>query len=218
LFRRSGQPCNLPYHVYDSCCSVTATPGITKFTLNNHLTTTLHKHVCEARKHLEVLRNYRNGSFAHLKKGSLSDHEYQSAASDIKKAILHIAKVCNKGKEANDALDDLERRPLDHYSFLEHRSCLWIFRKSSNVTDGWFTSKQQYQNTSEQKLINRQYANVMSRTSVLILGFAVQQQNSRLPLWPGKVEPFLSNNNSNWGTCNIRFPELVHDRLQQGLL
>jgi hypothetical protein len=22
LFRRSGQPCNLPYHVYDSCCSV----------------------------------------------------------------------------------------------------------------------------------------------------------------------------------------------------
>jgi hypothetical protein len=103
---------------------VTATPGITKFSLSKHLTTTLHRHVCEARKHLEVLRNYRNFSFAHLRKDSLSDHEYQSAASDIKKAILHIAKVCNKEKEANDALDDLERRPLDHYSFLEHHNYL----------------------------------------------------------------------------------------------
>ena len=120
---RSGQQCNLPLHVYDSCCSVTATPGITTSSLNNHLTTTLHKHFCKARKHLEVLKNYRNGLFAHLKEGALSDHEYQSAVSDIKKAVLHIGKVCNKEKETKDALDDLERRPLDHYRFLQHHYC-----------------------------------------------------------------------------------------------
>ena len=122
---RSGQHCNSPLHVPDSCCSVTATPGITKSSLNNHLTTRLHKHVGEGRKYLEVLKKYRNELFAHPKEGALSDHEYQSAASDIKKAILHIAKFCNKEKEAQDSLDDNARRPLDHYRFLEdHKNTL----------------------------------------------------------------------------------------------
>ena len=133
LFRGSGQPCNSVLHASDSCCSVTATPGITTSSLSKKLTTTLHKHVGEGRKDLEVLRNYRNELFAHIKEGALSDHEYQSAVSKIKKAILHIAKLCNKEKEAIDALDDLERRPLDHYSFMQN--FYYILQQAINVGD-----------------------------------------------------------------------------------
>ena len=133
LFRRSGQPCNSTLHAHDSCCSVTATPGITIFDLSRNLTTTLHKHVGEGRKDLEVLRDARNVLFAHLKEGALSDHEYQSAVSKIKKAILHIAKLCNKEKEAKDALVDLEKRPLDHYSFPQH--LYYILQQAIHVGD-----------------------------------------------------------------------------------
>jgi hypothetical protein len=41
--------------------------------------------------------------------------------------------VCNKEKEAKDALDDLERRPLDHYSFIEHHN--YLFQEAINFIE-----------------------------------------------------------------------------------
>lgn len=116
-----------------SCiCCFTAVQGIAESRLDAALADQILQYCCAIRKTVDNLIQIRNNDYGHAKNGKMSDSDFTKSYANIAKAVIEIARVCNKETQYQQKLQDAKDGPIDDTLYSKYQNSLCDFLSRHN--------------------------------------------------------------------------------------